>query len=175
MDSCETSQIGRQRKGGLFLTWWYSWILFPYWIIWGGILRSNGLAYGAKLGSSACLVPKGPCLTKAWTCPPLWSWLLPHPCPTPTSWWWVGMASWLELGGIIMPPLSLIVPKYGFSRCMHRRTPWFLPLGWQSWLDMTLSGIKKYLLRLCDPWNPFFWARDILMEHNNWVPGSVPW
>ena len=75
----------------------------------------------------------------------------------------------MDLGGILLPPGSRLVPRYIFSRCLPRRPPWCAPLGWKICMDLTFYGISRYLPGICAPWNPPSWARKVLIWHHNRV------
>ena len=115
MYSCWTLQKSRWHKGIVFWSYWYSLVLSPSWIFWGGILRrSNCSSWSAKPGSPSRPVLKRPWLTTSCPFPPSRSRILLHVCPPYTIWWGLGMGSWSELGGIILPPGFRLGPKSGF-------------------------------------------------------------
>ena len=122
----------RQTTQGFFWPLWYSWLLFPYWIIRGGIWRRNSSACGTKTGSPPRPIPKGTQSTTAWPCPPSWDRVLPQLFPTPPSWWVFGMGYRSELGGLILTPGSCLGPILRFPRCLPRRPSWSAPLGWEN-------------------------------------------
>ena len=92
--------------------------------------------------------------------------------PLPPGWWVFEIVSWLELGGLLLPPGSCLGPRYRFSRCHPRELPWCAPLEWRIWVDMTLSGISICLLGKGNTCNPLSWARKVLIGYHNRVPRS---
>ena len=93
----------------------------------------------------------------------------------PPSWWLFRLVYWSQLIGLLLPPSSRLGPKSVFSMCIPSRSHWCVPLGWQIWLYLILSGISRCLLRLGAPWNPHLCVNKVLIGHQNHVPGSVPW
>ena len=174
MASCGNSKIGRWQRRGELSLFWSSWVLLPFWIIWGGIWRSNGSACGTKPGAPSCLAPKGPRLTTAWKYPTPWVSLLLNPFPPPPSLWLVGMGYWSEIEDILLYPGSHLGPKYGWSRRLPRRIPWCAPPGWKLWFGLVISGISKYNLRIVAPWNSHLWEWKVIIGHYNQVPRLVP-
>ena len=64
--------------------------------------------------------------------------------------------------------------KTRIFKCLPRGPPWCAHLGWQIWMDLTLSGILQCLLGICDPWNPPSWARKFMIGHQNRFSRLVP-
>ena len=174
MASCGTPQIGRKQMGRGFWPCWASWVLFPSWIIWSGIWSSNGSACSDKPGYPYFNFQKGPWLTTAWPCTPLLDHILPHIFPPPPGWWGFWLDSRSELGGLLLPPGSRLGSESGFSMCLRRRPPWYAPLRWKIWVDLTLSGTSQCLLGVSSPCNSPSWVRKVLIGHHNLVPRSVP-
>ena len=85
---------------------------------------------------------------------------------------WYGLSVGVRRSSPI--PRLLSWPKSGFYRCIPRKPLWCAPLGWQIWVDLTLSGISRCLLGLDDPWNPPLWARKVLIGYENQVHRLIP-
>ena len=160
-------------QGGCFLILQRFLGITPSWIVWGGIWCRNGSACGAKTRAPYNPVPKIPWLTTSWPCTTSWYRLLLHLWPPTPSWRGFGMLSWLELGGLLLPPWSCIETKYKFSRCLPTELPWWDHIEWWICMDTTLSSISWCILRLGTPCNSPSWKRKVLIGHYNRVPRSV--
>ena len=91
-------------QGVTSLPYWYYWVLFLSWRVWGGIWMSSGLAYGAKPGHLFHSVQEGIILTTAWPCPTSRGCLLSHPFLPFSGWWEFWMGFKLRLGDLLLLP-----------------------------------------------------------------------
>ena len=88
----------------------------------------------------------------------------------------VGIWDGLLVGVVSSSPASSISswPQILILRCIYRKPPWWAPLEWLIWVDLTFSGISRYLLGIDSLWNSPSWVRKVMIGNKNRVPRPVP-